>query len=62
MEELEEELHMKTDQLLHAFSRQNDLELEISSVRKDQQATVGNAAKLKSDVCNVLLCQLHLLV
>ena len=51
VEELEEELHMKTDQLLHAFSRQNDLELEISSVRKDQQAAVENAAKLESDVC-----------
>lgn len=51
MDELEEELHTKTDQLLHAFSRQNELESEISSVRKEQHAALENAAKLESDVC-----------
>ena len=42
---------MKTDQLLHAFSRQNELELEVSTVREDQQSALENAAKLESDVC-----------
>ena len=51
VDELEEELHAKTDQLLHAFSRQNELESEISSVRKKQHAALENAAKLESDVC-----------
>ena len=55
VEELEEELHMKTDQVLHAFSRQNDLELEIASVRKDQQSAQENIAKLESDVCLSLI-------
>ena len=52
MDELEEELHTKTDQLLHAFSRQNELESEMSSVRKDQHTALENAAKLESDVCH----------
>lgn len=49
--ELEEELHMKTGQLLHAFNKQNELELEISSVRKDHKVVLENTAKLESDVC-----------
>jgi chromosome segregation ATPase len=55
VDELEEELHTKTDQLLHAFSRQNELESEISSVRKQQHAALENAAKLESDVCHRLI-------
>ena len=61
VDELEEELHTKTDQLLHAFSRQNQLESEISSVRKDQHAALENAAKLESDVHTLLkfMCMQH---
>lgn len=51
VEELEEELHTKTDQVLKAFSRQNELELEIMSTRKDYKAALNNTAKLESDVC-----------
>lgn len=54
VEELEEELHMKTDQLLHAFSRQNVFEVEIASMRKDQQAALEHSAKLESDVFHYL--------
>lgn len=50
VDELEEELHTKTDQLLHAFGRQNELESEISSVRRDHHTALDNAAKLESDV------------
>ena len=48
--ELEEELHMKTDKLLQAFSRQNELELELATARKDQKSAFENATKLESDV------------
>lgn len=49
--ELEEELDVKTDQLLRAFEGKNKLEVEIASVKEDQQASLGNAAKLESNVC-----------
>lgn len=42
---------MKTDKLLQAFSRQNELELEISTVREDQKSALQNTSKLESDVC-----------
>ena len=41
---------MKTDKLLKAFSRQNELESEVATVRKDQKSALDNANKLESDV------------